>query len=334
MATLFKTLADIKPFSSAVNNAVNIDNVQSDLEAAQEKYLLPELGEELYQLLISEYQANTMSPAITAMLPYARKVVAPLGLVNYKNTILARISESGTLEINGQNAEVVRKWVNDIQTQTLIARGLDAIDPLLEFLEKNSTDYPLWANSQGKTMFENHVLRTAEDFSKHVYCNASRMLFRALQSDFINATTSAIEGNIGEETLADLIAKRNIDTLTAEEKKAFGYIQKTVAEMAVAQTPAMLGFDDMGALRIFPTAMLEAEAKTTKDHRLTRFELYQKKMQDRATASLDVLMAYLNANASVSLFAHFFASDFYVPADTEIPNDDDFNNNSDKSFHL
>ncbi len=335
--SLITTIEEMKTYCAAASLAADEDNFQTSVQHVEEMYLVPEIGQELYDEITEAYNESIdPSPTVltteqAALLAACRKVVAPLAMVHYKNSVIAQISEAGAVEKNAESGSQVRLWVNKLQTDTLKEQGMRAIEPLLRFLETNASDYPTWEASTAYTVYRSRLMRSADEFNDFVFINKSRQLFRGLSPD-INDAENAIKLSIGTEFYEELLTAKNDNDLSTEEAFAVGLALKYIANAAIGNSALLFEQTKSGAL-VSSANMEMSEARLTIREALAGMQTSLKIAHARkATAALDSLMNFLQTTASNSIFQTFFDSDKYSTETTDQV--DEFNAHSDKSFHF
>lgn len=335
--SLITTIEEMKTYCAAASLAADEDNFQTSVQHVEEMYLVPEIGQELYDELTEAYSESlaptptALSSAEEALLAACRKVVAPLAMVHYKNSVIAQISEAGAVEKNAESGSQVRLWVNNLQTDTLEKQGMRAIEPLLRFLETNSTDYPTWEASAAYTVYHSRLMRSADEFNDFVFINKSRQLFRGLSPD-INDGETAIKLNIGTEFYEELLTAKNDNDLSTDEAIAVSFALKYIAHAAIANSALVFEQTKSGAVQLFAETEHTTDRLTLREAIAARQKEFKAAHARKATAALDQLMNYLQTTASNSVFQTFFESDKYSTETTDSV--DEFNADSDKSFHF
>ena len=335
--SLITTIEEMKTYCAAASLAADEDNFQTSVQHVEEMYLVPEIGQELYDELTEAYN-ESIDPSPTALtaeeaalLAACRKVVAPLAMVHYKNSVIAQISEAGAVEKNAESGSQVRMWVNKLQTETLMEQGFRAIEPLLRFLETNKADYPTWAGSSAYTLFNGVFCRSADEMNDYVFINKSRQFFRSLAPDLRESET-ALAMTIGEEFYEELLANREDGSATTEELKVIILGNKYVSHAAIANSTLVFEQTKSGAVRLFAETETAAERLTLREAMAARQKEFKQAHARKATMALDNLMNYLQTTASNSVFQTFFESDKYSTETTDSL--DEFNADSAKSFHF
>ena len=124
-----------------VSTSSDIVTWYPDIVRAQEKFILPILGQDLYDELITARVNNSTDPIYVKLLHAVRKPLA------HFTQMLTRPISSVNIDANGirmvKSGDMVTAWqwmVNDVDSYWLKG-GYDGLENLLKFLLKNKEDY-------------------------------------------------------------------------------------------------------------------------------------------------------------------------------------------------
>lgn len=332
---LISKIEELKLFAAPANLGTIEETFLPCLAHVEETYLLPELGRIQYETLLTAYENSVrdvnqvaLSAKYAALLKECRKVLAPLGMLHYKNSTLSQISDAGSVEKATDSGYAVRLWVTNLQNDTLFQEGMRALDNLLDFLERKKFDYPLWMEGEGFSEYSSFLLRTTKQFNNEVNIGMSRRLFKSLRPEIKFAEEMIVKEHIGEdlyERLLDGLHEEydsagsdsdDTDELSADEEKLLKMIYPVVANYAIARSTLPLVFGNDGVYVRWSES--QYSGKTMHKNAPDAGAMAEAKAQKANTGRiyLDKLIKYLNANASESKFPEFYNSDLYVEPDT------------------
>ena len=247
-----------------------------------------------------------------------RKVLAPLGILHYKNSVLTQISDGGAQERNTDAANPVRMWVNNLQSATLFEEGMRAIDLLLAFLEDNKGDYPDWANGDSFTQYKEFLLQTTDQFQEEVNIGYSRRFFRAMRSNIKFVETQIIKKVIGPDFYNRLVQCQIDDSYTQDELNALAAIYPVVANFAIANSSIGIELGSDGGYMVSSQSQNSGFKVDKKPIDLPQLEMLKKNHRERGQTYLDDLIAFLNSKASSTVYPLYFNSSYYTnPAGQE-----------------
>ncbi len=335
---LFNTIADVNKYAGGVNSSLTFESLKPSLNSTERNMLLPELGEEMYNVVLDAYEASiapspTALPAeIELLLGYARAVVVPFALLHFKELAIVQINETGAKEKTPQNADPVRMWVNNLQTERLLAEGYTAIDNMLAFMEANKTFYPEWVSSTAYTRFTEFLLSSTEEFNGEVEIGKSRRMFKAMRADIKFVEDTVIKPNISEALYTRLRTAKTAGTLTTEENAALQLCLSVIANMALAESslPVMLGSDNI--YYIEHEAQFSSTKKTVPDR--SAITMVKSAAQKRGSIYLDKLVIYLNDTATNSVLSEYYNSDIYATRADDTTDPDTINDTLTKTYAL
>src|SRR5215217_4691014 len=99
---LIKTINELRPYLP-VAYASKIDLLPG-FETAEIEYLVPVLGNALYQALSTAYDNDSLTPAFLALLPYCRAVIAPIAFLDNLPFIQTLITNNGLIALETDNS--------------------------------------------------------------------------------------------------------------------------------------------------------------------------------------------------------------------------------------
>jgi hypothetical protein len=304
--SLFKTQDELKAVVPIVK-AGAVADWNPTITAAEQFYLKKILGTALYNTLHTAVAANTVSGALTALLPYARAVSGNLGVYEWLPLIYSQTSSAGERTTSTQDAERSPKWSFDIKRKQLLEHGGRAIEDLYEFLEANESNYSSWAGST----YRQYFINKATDFTKHVNIGSSRWTFLALVPEMENVELLYIKPILGDSFYDSLKAKIADKSIAGAELQLVKDLQKPIALLTIGEA--------MPALNLLITAdgirlkyeRNESEYTTPADD-ASVLERRANDYKMKGKGILHNIKLYLDANAGNNQFALYFNSTNYT----------------------
>jgi len=229
--TLITTTDELKTANSAVVHDLNFESVQSFVEDASIRDLIPAIGRTTYVLIGVGGDASGL--AIAAQL--AKKCEANLAIAYYVNFGSVKLSENGAqVYQDGNNRIASDRKITALCNQSRLD-GYRSLDALLEYLETDRETFTAYHESLERKARLNGFLNTTADFNEALYINENPLLFRSLRSYIRDAETEHIIPILGDEyaeTLKANILARNCSDV---EKLLQRHIAKAVAQFAIAE---------------------------------------------------------------------------------------------------
>lgn len=206
-----------------------------------ENYILPYVGDALYNSIIAKYQASaTLTSGEAYFLEKIQDSSAYYTIVQalpFMNTV---ISDMGVQENTGKEgtSNPASMWRFKNTAWQAIKEADKKLDMLLAYMEKSikegGIDFVLWETSDeyeaGKACF----FKTTADFSKFVNIQGSRRTFLALVEPINDACDTYVLPVLGETLYDDLLEKyTSNDVTTVLEDKCIKLIKKVAANFAM-----------------------------------------------------------------------------------------------------
>jgi hypothetical protein len=232
---LFKTIQEIKEYTTVGN--ITMPSATPVMNVAEEDYVLPLLGTELYNLLSNSYSNNSIAnmPAnLKALLPYARKVAAPYFAAAYYNKSDVSLSDSGGQRIETSNNKTAYQYQGTNFKEANIREGEKAAEKLLVFLAKNESDYEQWALSSAAADYKSFFIKNGSDFASLFTSASPHRNYIAMRPKMADMELMYVEDVMGTELTATLKEKLHSNTLLPAEKKVVDCIKKIIAYYTVA----------------------------------------------------------------------------------------------------
>jgi hypothetical protein len=278
-----------------INATMNDSSFEPFIPDAEEKYIKPFLGDDLFEMLQTwqETEDDVTSPELAALYPYVVAALSRFTMLLASPHLNLNIGDQGfgvtsTANVAPASKERVADFKASLET---LAWG--NIEKMLRFLEENQTDYPEWIASEAYTMATRNLINSAYEFNKYVDIDRSRLTFHSLRKAMDNIEEIDVKNLISAEQFDDLLEKlRDGDELEAEESVLLAHLRAFIANK-VAST--QLG----------------------------------KNTLDVAMYHYNAARVYINAN--IEVFTLFADSDCYDEAEAPLS---DFDNSEDYSFFM
>jgi len=220
-----------------INSTLKEETFSPFIPDAEEKYIKPFLGEDLFELL--NQWALEQDETEEELLALYNKVVPALS--RFTMLLAAphmdlNIGESGFGVVNTSGlAPASRERVKDyIKSLEELAWG--NIETLLRFLEENQDDYEDWVDSDAYTMETRNLINSAEDFNEFVDIDRSRLTFHRLRRQMDNVEEMHVKKLISPQLFDYMIeAIREEDELSDYETELLTHLRAFVANKVAAE---------------------------------------------------------------------------------------------------
>lgn len=308
---LFSTTVEIKQFFPVEKN-FTFSTIAPFIEAAQQQYILPVLDEAELLDLEAGYNdgAGTPTTQQLALINALRPALIQLALYNGFPNLNIRITDAGILKSESQDyIPAPGADVYYARTQLLLD-GYNALDQLYQFLESNSSDYPLWTSSPAYTQFENYFIQTAKQFNDYVNIQGSRWLFNQMVQTMRTTEMFYVAEYLTLPFYTYLKTQFADGVLTLPEQVLlFGDAKQGIPGIANAIAyytfaSAMVDTNLREQVRIFMVTRPEQLARV--ENPWLEFQKLADDYVTKADSIMKMMEGYLNNNASASVFAQWF----------------------------
>lgn len=234
---LFKTTAQVLQHCRL--SQVNYESIKSTIATAENKYLVPLLGAEQYAELNDAFQADPGTPLtapLAKLLEYCRKVVGPYTCVNWAPKADLQLSDSGAQRFESETNKSAFQYQIRNYIEANQQEGDEAAEALLQFLDANKTDYPLWVSGTGNKLYRDLFIRSGGEFHQLFTTAAPYSNYWQLRSFFKDVEEGTLRIFLGETIYTGLKTKTTSGTaLTTQEDELMFCIKKSLAALAVAR---------------------------------------------------------------------------------------------------
>jgi hypothetical protein len=284
-----------------------------DLDAAERKFLIPLLTQDVFDALQAQVTANNIT--WTTLLNLCRAAIAPLAVWLDLPFMQAQIGDGGITTTATANRQAAHQWEYLRIETALVNKGMAALEDLIDHLLLKGDDYE-WEDNKD----ERCIFRTGKEFSRFIYLHQPNLTFQQLRPLIKEVEDHFIRAAMGDDFYDELLKKTEP---TGESRIALQLVKKAVANYtivrAVERLPVKITPNGLMATLQGNSEALAVDAPA-KD---TSLDMLMKSCQREGDAYQLQLMQYLNKVASAEVFDTFFGSDYYKPPATSRtdPND-------------
>ncbi len=230
---LIRDLSEIKDYVH-INYATNPKDLKPGILRAEQKFIVPYLGKDQYKVIEAANNSNVLTTAQTDLLHYVSGA-----LFNY----------AVLLSIPGQNVQINSSGVTQQHTEhskpafahaiaalkaSLIDAAFEWLESMLQFLEDNENDYPIWRNSSAYTKNKESFINTGARFNELYTIQCKIQTFHAIKTNMADMECFAILPTIGQAYFDELKTQIQAKSITSNNKIALNYIQHALANFTIA----------------------------------------------------------------------------------------------------
>jgi hypothetical protein len=310
--TLIKTKAELQ---AAVRSSTGLEietiaPFLTNSEAEQE--VIKILGQQLYDTLVDHYNDDILSGPEQALLPFVQKPLANLAIYQFLQFGGMTISDAGvTLSTNREQAAF--QWQQLKAERAFLKDGYITMESLLSYLEAHKVDFPGWGNGTQYPALKEFFINTALEFQSYVNINRSRRTLTAMAPVMRNVEAFEIESLLTGTLFNAIKAEILAGSVSADNQALLSYIKPAVAHLTIAQAASELSMEitPEGAFIYTITASGASQIQKYAEADPDRLARHKTHHENVGKAYLQKLRAYLNATASSTKYAAYFASTNY-----------------------
>lgn len=223
---LITQITEIKEVLPKLVSNLNATSLLPNFNAAEEKYLVPLIGDALYADLQTKYTGNTLSPAELILIKHIRLLTASYALMDEQAATHVFITDDGIRVAGTTDMQKAVGWEYKELKKYLKDRALDATEVLLKYLWKNKATLDLWTASDAYKQFESLLIRTGTDFSEHYMLYQPMRTFYAFKTILNDVQDEYVSSALGKDLLNYL---KDVAAPSPEEKSIIRKLKKGLA---------------------------------------------------------------------------------------------------------
>jgi hypothetical protein len=315
--SLILTIEKYREYVVVNKNSFSLASIQPDMRLVEQDRIKPLVGAAFYYQLAGKVKTNAdLTEPEQDVLELLRQAVATLAMVSYLPMGQLQISDLGvTVNTNGDKQKQPYQWQINQLRSNLQAKGYNALEKALNLLDEHSEapEFEAWTTSAAATAAHKFFLNTAVAFSEHYNIGGSRLTYLALMPTLRKMERFSIEPVLGEAYYLELKAQVVSRDVSADNLHVLEqYVRPALAHLTVAKAVPEIGLTLNGdALGLNVHRVEETNAQDPDASLEGLLSLKVEQAMGDALVFLERLKKYLNANASATRFATYFASRQY-----------------------
>lgn len=315
--SLIRTIEQFTAYVRVNSNTTDIENFGPDMRVAERQRIRPTLGVALYNELSALSNEDLASALVDAadvrggLLRLVQEAVANLASLEYLVVNQVQISDQG---IRLAVDKTAFQWqIKDLQAY-FRRKGYNALEEVLAYLEEHVADFPAWASSPAATQARELFIASASEFSRHYDIAGSRLTYVALLATIRKVERFQLEAVLSEGYFDELKAQLALGTVSADNALVLDrYLRPALAHLVVAKAVPEVGLTFNGAaLELNVYRFDDANTKEADANLDSLIGLKISQAAADAQVYLTKLRRYLNAQASPTRYATYFASPAYT----------------------
>lgn len=229
---LLKTTQEVKQLMPRLLAKLNNNALLPNFDRAEQKYLMPLVGKDLYDKYVTIYQAGPVAdPTQAQILKNMQLLVACHAFLDELGQNVATITDAGIQSQQTANMPRIYGWEFKAFKSSLQDAAADSVDVLLQSLWINRATLGEWTGSDAFGQFNSFLIKTAAEFNNCHPLFQPQRTFYAIKSIIRMVQAQVVKAEIGDDLINYFLT--NYDTLTAPEKICLYYLQNALAYYTV-----------------------------------------------------------------------------------------------------
>lgn len=223
-----------------VSAALYFESVQSSLEDAWRLFVLPLLGEALAEEIEAYYDDEDPTALQLKVLNECQRAVANLAFWYNYDELNIRISDQGMQrqESDGSFKQTYKYQEDQLKT-SFKNKGFNALDRVIDLLDKHQKDFPLYEQSPAYASRKSSIVRCTAEVDANYFINNSHLIFLRLKPIF-----KSVEDTVLQPALGDALYQ----TLTKALKEGTAELGDTTTEEFRLRCAAFVVFKSIAKL--------------------------------------------------------------------------------------
>jgi hypothetical protein len=230
-AYLFNTISDLKAHvGGGANLSLMLSSLKPTIYASYRKYIQAWLGDAQWNALV---EAASPTAEQLALIEQVRAPLAMLTMYEYAKIGALQFGEMGLHRTETEERKSAFKYQENEYRDYMLKNGFEALEAMLDFLEANEDDYPLWTASAAYERNASLYINRAADFREAYSFSIDRYTYESLRALIADVETFAIMPFVGPAQHDALKAALQARSLTAAQSALVKLIQRAVANFTV-----------------------------------------------------------------------------------------------------
>jgi len=262
-----------------VNVQLMYETVAPALALAEQNFIIPILGRELFLKLVTFYETSTLTPEFNTLLKKVQYAEFRLAYWNSFNELAVMITDGGvSANISAEN----RLFRNERESllEELKTNGFNQLDTVIEYLEENMDLFPEFENSKYFSKLKNSFIPNTATFNDIYNINNSRLVFLKMKYFIEDVEQIIVPHFIGrkfmEAILDDIDHDKYVPILTKMRKFiVYMAIYNGISELHKLPTDKGLIFEKNSADGKTSGPLSRRELDKTSEYYKTQAEAYR-----------------------------------------------------------
>lgn len=236
---LFKDSKKIKEYAQ-LSGEINFLSIKATLRMVEQKHIATILGNDLYSDLDTAYtnegDENNLSVPKKKLLLQCRMVIGPMLCCYYIDKADVSLGDAGAQRLETASNKTAFQYQGTKFKEANLREGEDATELLLQFLEDNKADYPLWTASNTFKQYRSLFIKTGNEFNELYPSQSPYRNYWAMRTKMLDVEEIVIRPFLGDTMIDALkvIDQTPAPAFTAKQKQLLFKLKKAIANYTVA----------------------------------------------------------------------------------------------------
>ncbi|TDB67128.1 DUF6712 family protein, partial [Arundinibacter roseus] len=193
---LINSIEELKESIGGIQQTMNWRTWKPFVQQAEMLYILPAIGQELYDELS---EAQTLSDKQSTLLDWLRMAIAEYADLLGGMRLVLHTSDAGKQAPSGANMQSPGKWMIVAARKEAINKADLALEQALQYLESNKASFTTWKNSLSYTLSKELFIGSATEMTAYFpAARHSRRIYLALRDYLRKAEKFYIKPLLGD----------------------------------------------------------------------------------------------------------------------------------------
>ncbi len=241
-----------------VNVNFSFRSIAPAIALCERKYLIPLLGEALYERLAACYHASepTGETLLQELLSLCQFALIRLAFWQEYDILSVSLSDKGAADNAGENR--LYRYQMEALKDNLKNEGFDQLDAVLEFCEQNIEFLHEFSQSPCHLSAGSSLIKNTKEFNGIYHINSSRLVFLKMRYFVTTVEELELPHHLGHAFCAELLAA---DPAVEKYARVLPAIKKFIVFMAIAEGIAELHRMPTDRGLIFQTAVATRDSE-------------------------------------------------------------------------
>lgn len=230
---LTETIAEVKEVLPKLVAKISSNSLLPNIRRAEEKYIVPLTGRELYDDLVTRYNTSNLDDDEQKdLIKYIRLVTAAYGYLDELPTLQLTLTNEGLRTMTTAEMTKVVGWEYKDFKAFLLATALDGVEAMLGHLWAHKVYFTLWRESDAYKQFTSLLIRTGAEFSQYYSLHQPMRTFYAFKPVVKDVQEDYLSDGFGEALMRYCIS---VESPSGEEEKIISLLKKALAYLTIKQ---------------------------------------------------------------------------------------------------